>query len=204
MRIYLDESKRLWEWKIVFGWFISTKHSHSYIENFIKNKKEKYNIDSKLEIKGSKDLWKLFYNRMIKENYFEILDKNIIWIKVSWYKENLINYKYVIKEIVNLNNNFLKTYKKDIIINADYVNLWKKTRKIELDIEKYLNNEFSYFWKIKFNFEYSVNKSTIQLADLISYKIWKNFFFDEDLDDFILENLFNIDLSKKFVINKKV
>lgn len=204
MRIYLDESKRLWEWKIVFGWFISTKHSHSYIENFIKNKKEKYNIKKTLELKWSKAWWKYFYKRMIKENYFEILDKNIIWINVNWYKENVNNYKYVIKEIIYLNNNFLKNYKKDIIINADYVNLWKNTRKVELEIEKYLNNEFNYYWKIKFNFHYSKNKMTIQLSDLIAYKIWRRFFESEKLDSFILENLFNIDIEKEIKINKKV
>jgi len=200
MRIYLDESKRMWEWKIVFGWFILTKHNHSYIENFIKNKKLKYGIKENLELKWSQLWWKYFYDRMIKDSSFDILNKNIIWMKVNWYKENINNYKYLIKEIVYLNNNFLKNYKEDIIINADYVNLWKNTRDTELEIEKYLNNELNYYWKIKFNFHYSKNKMSIQLSDLIVYKLWRNFFEWEILDNFIIENLFNIDISKEINI----
>ncbi len=200
MRIYLDESKRLWEWKIVFGWFF-TKHSHSYIQKFMIHKKNQYEIKNNIELKWSKVWWKYFYDKFIKENNFQILENSIVWININWYnKDNLEWYKSIIQKLIGQNKNYLKNYKKNIFIIADYVNFWKKTREIELKIEKYLNEIFNFHWKIKFEFVSSKNNLWIQLADIISYKLGKRYFFWEELDDFILENLFNIDIMEEFNI----
>lgn len=194
MRIYLDESKKLGEWKIVFGWFI-TKHSHSFIENKINDKKLFHKIYWDIELKWSKTLGKFFYEKISKENDFQILNNSIIWININWYFKDDINwYKKIMEKLVFQNINYFKNYKKDIFIIADNVNFWKKTRNIELEIEKYLNNKFNFYWKIRFNFSFSKNNLWIQLADIISYKLWKSYFYWEKLDDFILENLFNIDI----------
>ena len=200
MRIYLDESKRLWEWKIVFGWFM-TKHSHSYIEKFILNKKKQYKIKDNLELKWTKLAWKYFYNKMLKDNNFEILENLITWIYIKWYyKDNLYLYKNIIKNILFRHVSYLKNYNKEIIIIADIVNLWKNNREVEKEIESFLNKNLNISSKIKFNFANSKTNLSIQLSDLISYKLWKNFFFWEYLDYFILENMFNININKEFEV----
>jgi len=197
MRIYLDESKRLWEWKIVFGWFI-TKHSYSYIQKELENKKIEYKIKSKVELKWKDNLWKYFYKRFSNDWKFNLINNSIIWINISnYYKDSLKWYKKIIYMLLNQNINYFINYNKDIIVIADYVNFWKKT-KIEKEIEKYLNDNFEIKSRIKFNFWLSDNVLWIQLADIISYKLWKSFFFWEILDDYINENLFNIDIQKVF------
>ncbi|MDQ7023624.1 MAG: hypothetical protein Q9M97_09105 [Candidatus Gracilibacteria bacterium] len=61
-----------------------------------------------------------------------------------------------------------------------------------------MNNKLNIVSKITFKFGNSKKILGIQLADMISYKLGKKYFFNEDLDDIILENLFNIDISKNF------
>lgn len=199
MRVYLDESKRLQDGKIVFAWFV-TKHSQKYIDGFISEKKLEYHIFSKnIEIKWTQDIWKKFYNDMIHKNNFSIIENSIIWINVSWYyRDYLGHYKLILLELFNRNINFLKNYSKTIIIHADKIKLWRNTRKIEKEIEKYLNDNLNISWKIKFNFVESKNHLWIQIADLIAYKLWKTYFYNESLDDFILNNAFNTDLYKEF------
>lgn len=200
MRIYLDESKRLWKWKIVFWWFITT-HSNKNIENFIKSKKVDYKIFDNVELKWSKPSWKYFYDRMINENNFQILNNSIIWINIyEYYKDDFSKYKKIIKYLLLQNFNYIKNYKKDINIIADYVNYWKNTQKIEKEIEKYLNGKFNICWKINFEFKHSNTSYWIQLSDLIAYKLGKSYFYWEQLDDFILENNFNIDLNNEFKV----
>jgi hypothetical protein len=200
MRIYLDESKRLWDWKIVFGWFM-TKHSHSYVEKFIYNKKLKYNIKNDFELKWTKRAWKYFYEKMLKDNTFEILENLITGIYIKWYyKDNLDLYKKIITNLLFRHINYFKNYNKDILIIADIVNLWNNNSLLEKAFEKYLHENLSISSKIKFNFANSKTNLSIQLSDLISYKLWKNYFFWEYLDDFILENTFNIDINKEFEI----
>jgi len=45
MIIYLDESKKIWEWKIVIWWFI-TEHNNKYINKFVEKKKIEYRFNS--------------------------------------------------------------------------------------------------------------------------------------------------------------
>jgi len=196
MRIYLDESKRLGEWKIVFGWFI-TNHSHSYVEKFIHNKKEEYKIKSSLELKWSKIWWKYFYWNMIKDNDFSILSKSIIWINIDWYsKDNIEDYKKIILSLLKEIRS-IKNYKSNIFLVVDIIKFSKNLRKTEKEIELFLNNNLDIYWKIIFNFVDSKKYLWVQLSDLISYKLWKFHFFWEELDDFILNNSFNIDINSK-------
>ena len=155
MRIYLDESKRLGEWKIVFGWFI-TNNSNSIIEKYIKSKKKDYKIFDNVELKWSKKSGKYFYDRMINENNFSILHNSIIWINIYWYwNDDLSNYKKIIEKILLQNIKYIKNYKKDINIIADYVNFWRNTRIVEKSLEEYLNSKFNIYWKIYFEFKHS-------------------------------------------------
>jgi len=197
MRIYLDESKRLWEWKIVFGWFI-TKHSHSYINNFILMKKEQYKIYNDFELKGSKAWWKYFLEKIVKDNNFDILENSITGINIFWYfKDNLSGYKEIMWKIIEQHKWYLINYTRKISIIADHVSFWKNTRKIELEIEQYLNERFSFYSKITFTFVNSKNNLWVQLADLISYTLWRKYFEWENIEDFILNNMFNIDINKE-------
>ena len=85
MIIYLDESKKLWEGQIVFWWFI-TKHTVSYINKFIENKKIEYWFNkTQIELKSIQKGWKIFYDRMITDSRFDIISNNIIWVSINWY-----------------------------------------------------------------------------------------------------------------------
>ena len=200
MIIYLDESKKLWEGRIVLGGFI-TKHKHSYINKFVKNKISEYGIKNvALELKSTKATWKIFYEKMIKDNRFDIIKNNIIWINVTnYYKDNLKQYIKIVSELIWYIYPSLKNYNKNIYFIADRIDFWKKTKMIEKLIEEKINNKFKFKKSLYFQFESSKSYSGIQISDLITYQLRiSNINNDGVLDDFITENSYNIDLLGEF------
>lgn len=198
MIIYLDESKRLAEWKMVIAWFI-TKHNTNYINRFIENKKRVYwFIDVSIELKGIKNSWQFFYENMIKDLNFGIISNNIVWITIDWYyRDNKNLYMKALGFLISKIYNALINYNKDITIIADNLILWKNTRKVELEIQGYLNINFPLQSKHKFNFVNSKSFWWVQLSDLISYQFrLVNLNQKKDFDDFISNNSFNINLKE--------
>ena len=190
MRIYLDESKRLWEWKIIIWWFF-TYHNTSYIEKFIKDKKYLFNIPLNAELKSTKKYWKEFLeNISVDENYNELQIYNF-WFKFENYfyeSEDLyvnILLDVLIKLLSTLN---IKKWEK---INIFHDNLNSKNNKnFEKKVEIILNQKF---WiKSVFKIHNSKKYLGLQLADLIVWE-YRNFYFYDDidnLDDFILKKDF--------------
>ena len=138
---------------------------------------------------------------MIKDNNFEIIANNIIWIAIDWYyKDNKKQYIEILIKLIWKIYSSIINYNKDITIIADKVILLKKTRKIELEIEQTLNARFPLKNKHKFNFVNSKSFWWVQIADLIAYKLrGVNINWEENFDDFISNNSFNINLNE---INK--
>jgi len=202
MIIYLDESKKLGEWKIVFWGFI-TKHKNSYIEKFVFHKKAEYWVYDWVELKSIKPIWKYFYEKMSSDTDFWIINNNIIWINVSWYyKDSFAWYKDIIVAMIDSIYASVKNYNKDIVIIADRVNFWKNIRKIELEIEQKLQKSFPFYGKYKFIFWNSKSYSWVQLADLFAYKLREYNISWKELDEFLSENNFNIDFEKVLKIEQ--
>ena len=198
MIIYLDESKKLSEWKIVIAWFI-TKHNTSYINKYVKEKKKLYWFkNTQLELKSTRDSWKLFYEKMIKDQNFWIISNNIIWITINWYnKDSKEWYKKSLSILIWHIYDSIKDYNKDIKIIADKLNLWKKTRKVEIEIQDYLNSTFPLDDGYKFNFVNSKSFEWVQISDLICYQIRLATIKKEKvLDEFVWCNSFNMNLKK--------
>jgi len=196
MIIYLDESKKLWEWKIVFWWFI-TKHNTSYINKYVLKKKIEYwfkNIN--LELKWAENSWNIFYEKMVKDKNFHIISNNILWITIKgYYRDNKNWYINILSLLIWKIYNALVNYNKDITIIADNIRLWKNIRKVELEIEKTLNKKFPLQNKHKFNFANSKSFWWLQIADIISYELREiNINKIKDFDEFISNNTFNINL----------
>lgn len=61
--IVLDESKKLWEGKIVIWWFLSS-HNKQYIDTFVKNKINDFWIQKNRELKSLNDFWKKFLDNL--------------------------------------------------------------------------------------------------------------------------------------------
>ncbi len=202
MIIYLDESKKIWEWKIVFWWFIS-KHKHKFIQKLVSKKKSSYWFSENLELKGTKDTWKQFFERMAKDIDFNFIHDNILWIYgIGYDKDSFYNYSACIMELVWRIYNKLKSYEWKVYIYADKINLGKTA-----EVEKLITDEINYNFPIKdkivFQFKWSKNNNWIQIADLISYqmRIWN--INDQEIDVFLSKNSVNIDLEEKFYITKK-
>ncbi len=198
MIIYLDESKKLWEWEIVFWGFI-TKHSVSYINKFLENKKKEYWFKNlKLELKSVEKRWKIFYDRMITDSKFNIISNNILWISVNWYfTDNKDKYIEILSILIWKIYNWIKNYNKDIIIISDKLEFWKDNWKVQKEIMEVINSKYPLYKWYKFKFANSKSYAWIQIADLIAYELRQvNMNKSKKFDDFILENMFNIDLSE--------
>ncbi len=70
MIIYLDESKRLAEWKIIYWWFI-TDHNTHYLTKTIKWLKKDFLIDEHIELKSISKYWEIFINNL--KYYYKLL-----------------------------------------------------------------------------------------------------------------------------------
>lgn len=198
MIIYLDESKRLSKWQIVFWWFI-TKHSVSYINKFLENKKRGYWFkNTQIELKSVEENWKIFYERMITDSRFDIISNNILWISINWYfADNKDKYIEILSLLIWKIYNWIKNYNKDITIISDRLEFWKNNWKVEKEIMDFINRKYPLYKWYKFKFANSKSYSGIQIADLIAYELRQvNINKSKNFDDFILENMFNIDLSE--------
>ncbi len=202
MIIYLDESKRLEKWQIVFWWFI-TKHSISYINKYIENKKIEYWFKNSLfELKSIEKSWKIFYEKMISDSRFNIISNNILWISVNWYyKDDKNKYIQILNKLIWKIYNWIKNYNKDITIISDRLEFWKNNGKIEKEVMNVINENYPLYKWYKFKFVNSKSYAWIQIADLIAYELRQvNMNKSKIFDDFILENMFNIDLSEIYQI----
>ncbi|MDP2090340.1 MAG: DUF3800 domain-containing protein [Candidatus Gracilibacteria bacterium] len=198
MIIYLDESKRLSKGEIVFGGFI-TKHSVSYINKYIENKKVKYGFkDYSKELKSIKSSGKLFYDRMIKDGNFDIISNNIIGVSINgYYTDNKDKYIEILSILIGKFYQGLKNYNKDITIISDILAFGKDNGKVEKEIMNIINKRYTLYKGYKFKFVNSKSYAGIQIADLIAYELRQvNMNKSKKFDDFILENTFNIDLSE--------
>lgn len=196
MIIYLDESKKLAKWEIVFWGFI-TKHNTSYINKYILRKKAEYWFNNiELELKWAESNGNIFYEKMIKDRYFHIISNNILWITIKWYyRDDKDWYIKILSLLIWKIYNALINYNTDITIIADNVKLWKNVRKVELEIEQSLNKDFPLKNKHKFNFANSKSFWWLQIADIISYELRQvNINKQKDFDKFISNNTFNINL----------
>lgn len=185
MIIYLDESKRLGKWLITVGGFISS-HNTSYIEKFIANKKQDFNIPENIELKSINKFWKQFLDNIRNDNGFKELDLYSFWFcfenyffdSEQAYTNLLIR---VFSELYSINP---YENKKSIIVhdNLNSNNHKFVTRKIE----KYLKEKFDI--KAKFEVHNSKKFLSLQLADLLVSKYKEFYFFDDvsKIDDFIL------------------
>jgi len=198
MIIYLDESKKLSKWKISVWWFI-TEHNINYVNKFIINKKLEYWLkNSKLELKSIKKSWKMFYKDIIRDKNFKIISRNIIWVNITWYyKDNFKQYIEIISILVSKIYIWIKNHKSHITIISDFLIFWRNTTKIEKEIIYVLNKRFPLYKWYKFKFINSKKSQWIQLADLISYQLrLANINKEKLLDNFLLYNNFNIDLTE--------
>ena len=198
MNIYIDESKKLAKWQIVIWGFI-TKHSNNFINRYIYNKKKQYwfkNCD--LELKSVKNTWKIFYENMICDDDFSIISHNIIWINIEWYfKDEKEKYIEIIWMLIWKIYEWIKYYKWNIKIISDILHLWKDNRKVEIEIEKYLNKKYPIYKGYEFRFVNSKKYWWVQLADLIAYELRLTNINNKKLfDEFIEDNNFNINLNK--------
>ncbi|MDD3793290.1 MAG: DUF3800 domain-containing protein [Candidatus Gracilibacteria bacterium] len=198
MIIYLDESKRLSKGQIVFGGFI-TKHSVSYVNKFLENKKKEYgfkNID--LELKSVEESGKIFYDRMITDSRFDIISNNILGISIKGYfADNKDKYIEILSILIGKIYNGIKNYNKDITIISDRLEFGKNNGKVEKEIMDFINQKYPLYKGYKFKFVNSKSYAGIQIADLIAYELRQvNMNKSKNFDDFILENMFNIDLSE--------
>ena len=196
MNIYIDESKKLAKWQIVIWGFI-TKHSNNFVNKYIYEKKKEYwfkNCD--LELKSVKNTGKIFYENMIFDDDFSIIFNNIIWINIEWYfKDEKEKYIEIIWKLIWKIYIWIKTYKKDIYIISDNLYLDKNNKKVEKEINNFLNKKYPLYKGYKFLFVNSKWFWWVQLADLISYELrLSNINKNKIFDDFIQNNNFNINL----------
>lgn len=199
MIIYIDESKKLWEWKIVFWWFIS-KHNDSYIQKIVSQKKNKYGLSENLEIKGKNNTWKNFYSRMSQDIDFSFLQNSIIGIYIEdYYYDSLENYYQCLSQLFNRIRPIIEWCNEKIVIYADRVNLWKVSV-VQSEIEKRLCNNFSINKSIKLIFKSSKDNAWIQISDLLAYQLRLTCINNEVIDDFVLSNSCNLDFKEKFKI----
>jgi len=193
MIIYIDESKRLGKWEIVIWWFLSFHNTH-YIEKFIANKKKEFDILKKVELKSTNKFWKLFLEKIARDNDFKKL-------KITTFAFHFDNYFFDSSEIYTnlllkvlndiLNNKNLKSNIKTTIVH-DNINAKSKVF-ISRKIEKILKIKWI---KSEFKIHNSKKYLSLQLADLIVWEYKKLYFFDDIniLEDFLL---------KKDINNKK-
>ena len=198
MIIYLDESKKLSEWKIAIWWFI-TEHNNHYINRFIENKKIEYWLENPdIELKSIRKAWKVFYENILKDEEFKIISRNIVWVNITWYyKDNFKQYIEIISLLISKIYIWIRSHKSNITIISDFLIFWRNTIKIEKEIVSVLNKKFPLYKWYKFRFVNSKKFQWVQLADLISYQLrLVNINREKLLDDFLLDNNFNIDLTE--------
>lgn len=135
---------------------------------------------------------------MIKDLDFDIISNNIVWITIDWYyRDSKDLYIKALGILISKIYNALINYNKDITIIADNLILWKNIRKVELEIQWYLNINYPLQNKHKFNFVNSKSFWWVQLSDLISYQFrLVNLNQKKEFDDFISNNSFNINLKE--------
>ncbi len=202
MIIYLDESKKILEEKIVFWWFISY-NKHQFIQKLVTKKKMNYWFSEKLELKWTKDTWKKFFERMTKDIDFKFMNGNLLWAYIIWYdKDSVESYVQCILYIISRIYNKLKDYDWKMQIYADKMNLWS-TSQVEKIITRKIKEEFPTKNKITFYFKWSENNCWVQLADLISYQMRLCNINGAEMDAFLSKNSLNLDLGQKFKITKK-
>jgi len=190
MRIYLDESKQIDEWKIIIGWFF-THHNTHFIDTFIKNKKKIFSIPENAELKSTKKFWKLFIENITNDSDFNQLQIFTFWFKFEnyfneseeWYVNLILETLILIFNCINL-----KKWGK-INIFHDHFNA-KNNKIVEKKIDKILIEK--YWIKSIFKIHNSKNNLWIQLADLIVWTYRKYYLHDDvtKLDEFIYDKDF--------------
>lgn len=165
MHIFIDETKKLAEWKIIFWWFLTT-HKSSSIDKFYQEfLKENWIKETGWEIKS----YDKKYRNKIPKIFLKIsqrkeLNYKAFWLEINWYKENLKNYTKAVEKIIELLALDLIKHKGKIKIIADSVKLWTKNKSV-IFISKTLSKRFNL--KCSFSFENSKNYWGLKIADFI-------------------------------------
>lgn len=163
MIIYLDESKRLWKWEIVIWGFLSFHNTH-YIDTFIKNKKKEFWIIEKVELKSTNKFWRLFCEKISKDDDFKKLKIITFWFHFeNYYFDSWETYMnlllWIFDKIINKINMKWKT-----IIVQDNINV-SNNSVFENKFNSFVKRR--YWIKIEFKLRNSRNILSLQLADLI-------------------------------------
>lgn len=190
MIICIDESKKLWEGKIVVWWFVSS-HNKSYINRFVDNKKKDFKIQENRELKSSNKFWKLFLEELEYDKDFDKFDIYTFgFVFDNYFFDNQETYTSFIKTVLIKVINKQKI--KNLHIIHDKLSL-KNKKKFILDLQNYLQSNNC---KTKVEILDSQKKLYLQLADLIVSKYKELYLFDDVkvLPEFIL---------KKDFLNKK-
>ncbi len=190
MIIYLDESKRIWKWKIVVWWFLSFHNTH-YIEKFMKNKKKDFWILERVELKSSNKYWKIFLEKLFFDKDFEKLDIYTFWFNFdNYFFDSSETYTNILMKIfvdIFWKYNY---FSKKVIVVHDNINV-PNNKDFEKKINTFLKNKFD----IKSEFKIRNSKSflSLQLADIIVWEYKKLYFFEwvNNLDDFIMKKDIN-------------
>lgn len=194
MRIYLDESKKIWNGQIVIWGFI-TFHNTQFIEKFVKNKKLDFLIPDNVELKSINKYWRLFSEKVSWDGEFDKLQvltfgfyfENYFVESDEWYTNLLLD---VLLRVLN----FMQPSKwEKVNVFHDNLNA-QNNSKVEKKIDQVLSGRFGV--KSHFKIHNSKNFLGLQLADLIVWK-YKEFYFFNDVNT--LDKLIN----KKDWKNKK-
>ena len=184
MKIYIDESKKIWEWKIIIWWFF-TLHNMHFIEKFMKNKKNDFSIPENAELKSTKKYWKLFIENLKNDKEFNNLEIYTFWFKFeNYYLESEKGYINLIIAVLDNLFNLIEINKWDKI-NIFHDNFNANNKSAEKSIDKILNDKFSI--KSIFKIHNSKKYLSLQLADLIVWEYKKYYLYDDvnELEDFI-------------------
>lgn len=185
MRIYLDESKKLWEWKIIIGGFF-TYHNNNYIDKFISSKKQEFNIIENIELKSTKSHWKNFTEKLSRDLDFIDFKITTFWYLFENYFYDSEDWYFIL--LLNVLDNIFKNIKFNKLdkINIFHDNLnFRNNKYAEKKLENLVKQKF--WLKCIFNIHNSKKYLWLQLADLVVWK-YKEFYLFEDvnhLDEFI-------------------
>jgi hypothetical protein len=180
MRIYLDESKKIWKGKIVMGWFL-TYHSTSFIEKFITNKKKDFSIPYHVELKSTNKYGRLFIDKIKRDNNFEELQ---IYTFAFCFENYFVDcYKRYWELLKIALWNVLECIE---VQNGLKVNIFHDDMNVpnNRDFEKNMNSFLKE--KLWIKSEFQIKKSHIcfgiQLADLVVWEYRKWYWYDDVLD----------------------
>jgi len=173
MHIFIDETKKLAQWEIIFWWFLTNYRSSSVDKFYQEFLEENWIKETNWEIKSyesrfKKKIPKIFQKIKKKDSFYF----KAFWVKITWYKESLKNYTKAVENIIEILSPYLIQGKWWINITADSVKLWTKNKPATY-ISKILSNKYNL--KLSFYFQNSKNSWGLKIADFVCWELRQSY-----------------------------